>query len=335
MPFTHINTYDEPRFKTRVTKTGIILQECTETNLCGLNLIRRNEASEETVISMSAKILGRAYPSLLSINTIGQALETVRHTGLLGDFAPDDIIQHATVLLCHVTQDLALLEAVEQYHMVLKKLHVNNKYRIVDYRNGNTLTFEKRNISQKAKEYAKLYGKARELEMADNKSYRESLSAADLAHVRKQFCGKTRFELELKNATKIKQYFKLPKGKGSPRVGLKTILTSDATPLRHLLEKLLQHVTCNPEKAEEKAFVASLSKAEKNLMGYCILYNHDLDAIQFALQQEYPKRPASARSEFIKAKELMSRWQAHGAGLAQRHFDLLAELKEQVGCALQ
>lgn len=329
IPFSAINSYQEARFTNRVTKSGITLQECSITGLLGLNYIRRNEPKGEYVIYLTAKVLGPDYPSLLNARTIYQALERVRQTGLIDYCDVGQVVQEAVARTCHVTKDLVLPQALDQYQRMLKRLHVNTNYSITSYRNGNSLTFSKNTTTARAKEYAKFYGKSHELELAKNREYRESLSKADLARVRHYFHDKSRLELELTSGAKIREYFALPKGKENP-IKLLTLLTSDAEPLKRIVQRLTAPIVLAPEVAQDKEFGSSLCPKEQSVFWYCQHYKFDLPAINYALREAHKKRPDSARTAFKKAQAMVCRYRAHQAQLTSEFSELLAELHQVV-----
>jgi len=299
------------------------------TSLLGLNYIRRNESRGEYVIYLTAKILGPDYPSLLNADTICQALERVRKTGLISWDDTDQVMNEAIVRICHVTKDLALPHALGQYLRMLKMLHVNTNYSIASYRNGNSLTFSKNTTTARAREYAKLYGKSSELELAKNREYRESLSRADLERVRGHFHGKSRLELELTSGAKIRQYFQLPKGRENP-VRLLPLLTSEVEPLKRLIHRLTDPIVLAPEVTHAKEFGSCLGPKEQSVFWYCQHYEFDLPAINYALREANKKRPDSARTAFKKVQAIVCRYRSHQAQLTSEFCELLTELRQAV-----
>jgi hypothetical protein len=328
LPIAIINSINEERFKYHETPNGIQVKQLGTRelrNIHGLNLIRINEVAGEIILGLSAKILGRSYPDMLNSQTIPIALERVQATGLLS-FDTAAAMAAAEALLLVPAKDISLLHTVPRYTHCWHLLHVNTKYLVNDFRNASSLTFAKQVRTAKAKEYAKLYDKAHELEMDKNKAFRESLTIADLSAIRTQFRNKARFECELKTITKIRQYYGLT---AKQPVKLSTVLASDRNPLSTMFERITADMAAHPEASEIRLFMEGLTENETEVFGFCNAYGFDLEKIEAKYKSLY-KRKDTARRKVRAAKELVSRLRAQQNNLQMTDFQLINELRQQI-----
>lgn len=326
-PLSSVNSFKKEIFQPYETSGGVLLHQITA-KTCkhpGINLIRINDVSEEAVISISAKILGKDYPQFINSDTIAQALDRVNATGFISlDTAA--VLASAEPLQLHPAKDRELNEPLSHYLRLLQLLHVNNLYIVSEFDNENTITYAKKVKTRKAKEYFKLYGKLKELEMKKNQAFRDSLLPTDLASVRQYFAKKVRFELELNCMEKIHQYYKLPRDR--PML-LTDVFASPINPLAEIVSRLRQDMASSPEELDEKLFLMTLSKHEVEVFGACLAFRLNIEAIKAFLAKVYT-RVATARDKFRKAKELISRFQAQRNSLRNQDFALIAELSERV-----
>lgn len=332
MPYYSVKTWKKEEFKDYETPSGIPKKQLSARHIGipGFNLVRIDEragkdAEGEVIIQVSAKILGRDYPQLITRETMPQVLTRINASGFI-QLDSLAALEAAVPLLVHAAKDFPLSNPSECFR-VMKLLHVNDRYHLTGYRNANTLCFENEVNTRKCQEYGKLYVKLLEFEMKKNQPFRESLSGPDLAHVRAQFKGMTRGELELKSGEKIYQYYEFDRAQP---LRLRALLDSTVNPLAKAVNRLLLGMAVAPEKIEAELFFLGLSEKEKELFLRCKHYGFDLDRIKFQYVQAYPKRPATASEKFKQAKGMVSRFHAHNERLTKTDFALLTELADLV-----
>lgn len=326
LPLGVIDKYAADAFEAHETAGGLLLAQVTARHLKtpGLNLVRVNEHVGEVVLSLSAKLLGKDYPQFLTLDTMPRALDRINATGLL-TFDTAAALAAAEPLLLHPGKNIQLTQELPDYLRLLQLLHVNPTYTLQNYRNEKTLSFEKKVSTRKAQEYAKLYDKAHEFEMSKNRGFRESLAALELAHVRTEFQGKSRFEVELKSKEKIRQFYELPK---QQPLLLTEVLASPIDPVAKMYNRITGPLAACPEAVEERLFFAGLSAEEQAVMGQCKLFDYDLPTIKAVCFQNL-SRPTRAK-KLKAAATLVSRWRAQQGNLQGQDFELLDELRHRL-----
>ena len=332
MPYSSVKTWKKEEFKDYETPSGILKKQLStkHINSPGFNLVRIDEragkdAEGEVIIQVSAKILGRDYPQLISRDTMPLVLARINASGFI-QLDPLAAMETAVPLLVHAAKDFPLSNPAECFRL-MKLLHVNDRYRLTDYKNANTLTFENDVNTRKCQEYGKLYVKPWEFELNKNRAFRESLSGPGLAHVRAEIRGKTRGELEIKSGEKIYQYYEFDR---TQPLSLRALLDSTVNPLGKVINRLLQGMATVPETYEAELFFLGLSEKEKELFLRCKHYGFDRDRIKFQYVQAYPKRRHSASTKFKAAQQMVSRFHAHNERLTKTDFALLTELADLV-----
>ncbi|WP_460502811.1 hypothetical protein [Hymenobacter agri] len=324
MPLQHVAQLHEDAFKTHEAASGIKLLQLTskEINVPGVNLIRvdktANGGEGEAFLSITSKTLGRRYPEFLNINTLQTAIEKVNRL----DMIHLDSLDSANATLLHPGRDISMPTTGQRFLQVMKLLHVNTFYRIQDFRNDNSLTFDKDVKTRKCKEYSKIYLKDSEFELSKNQNFRDSLTASDLAEMRLYFRGEVRFETEQKSMTKIRQCYNTTR--------LCEILASEVNPLSRMLTKLTKDMATHTELMEERLFLMSLTEKEAQVFGVCIAFEHSIEQIKHFYYTRYPRRPPTARLKLTVAKQLVSRYRAQQGKLGESDFALIKEFSERV-----
>lgn len=293
-----------------------------EINEPGVKLIRVDQAANsgegEAFVSITSKSLGRRYPEFLNIDTLPIATEKINRLGMI----QLDSLSSANATVLHPGRDIPLSATGPRLLQVMKLLHVNTLYRIQDFKNENSLTFDKEVKTRKCKEYSKIYQKDTEFELPKNQNFRDSLTASDLAEMRLHFRGKVRFETEQKSMTKIRQCYKT--------TNLCEILASEVNPLSRMLAKLTKDMAKHTELMEERLFLMSLTEKEAQVFGICITFEHSIEQIKHFYYERYPRRPPTASQKLTVAKQLISRFRAQQGKLGESDFALLKEFSERV-----
>jgi hypothetical protein len=284
-------------------------------------------------VQFSSKILGARYPELLSSDNIIDALDELKATGLLS-FDSDKVYENANLMLCHVTQDLRLEQPISEYTETLKVLHVNMNYDIESYKKAGNLTFSKKRITKKRKEYLKIYDKGLEYGLRSNRPFHNSLQDDVKGEHQAYFNGITRIEVELKSLSKIREYFALPEGE----VKLKAVLASTANPVQRMFESIVGRIIEPLGKGKKDSqsslvqqFAALIDRKELATFGTCLVYEFDLNAIKHNLQQKSTARGRTTVNIKMKEAELIcKRWRAFAENVEERDCSLLHELRDKI-----
>lgn len=159
---------------------------------------------------------------LINQNNILTVLEKVKNLRFV-DFNPKEVIEHAKVFLCDITQDITVNSNIETILLDLKeKLQINSeKYYIKKYENSGISVAP---IAKSKKENLIIYPKYHQLRKAKQKQLREIIGYEYLSQCKNIL----RFELQLKSYKEIRHYFKLEKNQ---EIMLKDLLMSSENPL--------------------------------------------------------------------------------------------------------
>ena len=140
-----IEIHDQSRFEV-ITKKGVVTALKFYQELPYLLMIKVDYQNREVVIEFSGKVLGRDYPELISISTIGTCFENINALG----FCSLDVeaMMDADVVKCDVTKDVKIrdVSGLTQY----VRNHISNYQQFLcrKMRNGN-LVVEKNVVSRK------------------------------------------------------------------------------------------------------------------------------------------------------------------------------------------
>jgi hypothetical protein len=318
-------------FLDRLNRDNKMISEFKRHDVHGILYISIN--GRDCVVQFSSKILGARYPELLSSNNILDALDELKATGLLS-FDSDKVYENANLMLCHVTQDLRLEQPLSEYTRTLKVLHVNTNYDIESYKKTDNLTFSKKRITKKRKEYLKIYDKGLEYGLRSNRTFHNSLPDDVREEHQAYFNGITRVEVELKSLPKIREYFALPEGE----IKLKTVLASTSNPVQRMFDSIVGRIIeplRNGKKESQSSlvqqFAANIDRKELATFGTCLVYEFDLNAIKHNLQQKSTARGRTTVNTKMKEAELIcKRWRAFTENVEERECSLLHELRNKI-----
>ena len=165
----------------------------------GIGKISMYPAKDEINISLSAKILGKDYPKLITKNTVEQALEGLNQIEWI-KFNTKKLIDGALILKVDITKDLDI--GKYEYSEILQALEGTNlkrQYTIVPY-SGQGIMITKNAKSNNCMQ--KFYNK--ELDILKKK---------DILCPMESFKGKLRMEISLRKFPYIRKYLGIEKGK--------------------------------------------------------------------------------------------------------------------------
>lgn len=219
-----IEIHDQSRFEV-ITKKGVVTALKFYQELPYLLMIKVDYQNREVVIEFSGKVLGRDYPELISIRTIGKCFENINTLG----FCSLDVeaMMDADVVKCDVTKDVKIqdVSGLTQYI----RNHISNYQQFLcrKLRNGN-LTVEKNVVSRKTKKRMTIYDKEKEMHRAENEAFVEANGLEG------SFDGMCRFEINLDSKEQIRQALHVHNTK------LMTVLSADANPIADFLDNVVQ-----------------------------------------------------------------------------------------------
>lgn len=219
-----IDIHDQSRFEV-ITKKGVVTALKFYQELPYLLMIKVDYQNREVVIEFSGKVLGRDYPELISISTIGTCFENINALG----FCSLDVeaMMDADVVKCDVTKDVKIqdVSGLTQY----VRNHISNYQQFLcrKMRNGN-LVVEKNVVSRKTKKRMTIYDKEKEMHRAENEAFVEANGLEGA------FNGMCRFEINLDSKEQIRKALHVHNTK------LLTVLSADANPIADFLDNVVQ-----------------------------------------------------------------------------------------------
>lgn len=219
-----IEIHDQSRFEV-ITKKGVVTALKFYQELPYLLMIKVDYQNREVVIEFSGKVLGRDYPELISIRTIGKCFENINALG----FCSLDVeaMMDADVVKCDVTKDVKIqdVSGLTQY----VRNHISNYQQFLcrKMRNGN-LVVEKNVVSRKTKKRMTIYDKEKEMHRAENEAFVEANGLEGA------FDGMCRFEINLDSKEQIRQALHVHNTK------LMSVLSADANPIADFLDTVVQ-----------------------------------------------------------------------------------------------
>lgn len=219
-----IEIHNQSRFEV-ITKKGVVTALKFYQELPYLLMIKVDYQNREVVIEFSGKVLGRDYPELISISTIGTCFENINALG----FCSLDVeaMMDADVVKCDVTKDVKIrdVSGLTQY----VRNHISNYQQFLcrKMRNGN-LVVEKNVVSRKTKKRMTIYDKEKEMHRAENEAFVEANGLEGA------FDGMCRFEINLDSKEQIRQALHVHNTK------LMTVLSAEANPIADFLNNVVQ-----------------------------------------------------------------------------------------------
>ena len=285
-------------------KISYLLRTNEKQKIVGLNSLR--VGFTETVIEISAKILRKNYPKLLSVDTIEEALWNLHISGLIS-FDVTDVLRFAHIYKAHPAKHLRLSQSFAAYANPLAQLYTNNEYRLLPYKD-ETVSFIQNVGTTKHREYFRLYNKMIEYSLSKNAGYRETLTAQQKHSVSVFFQDVVKAETELNSKRKLRQYYP----DISPEIWLRDLLLSETDPIAAQFDEItkgLYKAMENKETERGNEFTNLLNYKEQLEFTTLKHYGYDLHRVKAWLKNALSPRTAQRRQREYEA--LLQRFKAH------------------------
>ena len=288
-----IDIHDQSRFEV-ITKNGVVTALKFYQELPYLLMIKVDYQNREVVIEFSGKVLGRDYPELISIRTIGKCFENINTLG----FCSLDVeaMMDADVVKCDVTKDVKIqnVSGLTQY----VRNHISNyqQYLCRKRRNGN-LNIEKNVDSSKTHKKMTIYDKEKEMHRAKNEAFVEADG------LERAFDGMCRFEMNLDSQEQIRKALHVHNTK------LLTVLSADANPIADFLDKVVVPNSEGISMTDKKTYMMTL------VLKDC---DYDLEKVEAKMRSLIHSKGTSIRNVMKPYIELMGQINSNdGADLWQ------------------
>jgi len=217
-----------------------------------------NYQHNELLIEFTSKVLKDNYKNLINKKTIQECFININNLNIC-NLNIDMILKDAEVCKCDVTKDITCNDIKGLKQCVKTNLVNYNKWVCKPYKNGFVL--ENIVATSRFKNRITVYNKGKELKMADNQLFINSLS--DKEDVLFYYNDKIRFEHNINTKSQIKQFLNIPNNQ------LGNVLNSEANPILTVFNKALKEVpvtnTCAILSLKERLCELMLEKCDFDL----------------------------------------------------------------------
>lgn len=252
--------YDETLFSV-VREKGIVRTMKFKTEEPFSLSIEIHYDARELVLEFTGKILGKDYPKLISIDTIGACFDKLNKLGVCR-IDPAKMMS-AEVVKCDVTKDIPIDDVASLAKYIKGAVRNYDTFSCTKFRNGN-LIVEKNVSTHKRKKRLTIYNKEHEMNLHTSRTF---VTRNDLEG---QYDGLCRFELNLTSKQQIREALHT---NGNT---LAEVLQADANPIYDFLSDVLT------EDAEGK--VVSAWKDFRNLAVLAVC-DYDLSKVEAKMKQ--------------------------------------------------
>lgn len=248
------------RFETKMEGDDVVSKSFTMLSPFSL-YIEIDDVEEELVIEFSGKILGKEYPSLISVDTIERCLENINDIGIC-KLSVHDIINDSDVVKCDVTKDIKCDNISGLTKFINGNIKNRSQYACRMLRSG-TFVIEKNVTTKSLKKRMTIYDKQREMNKSENKRYMEQYQ-----YEGNEFDGVCRIEMNLNSKEQVRRALHIEDNR------LLSVLCSSADPIYEFMDEVLA----------ESASSSTTSK--KEYMTELVLRdcNYDIDEVEAKLR---------------------------------------------------
>ena len=247
--------------------------------------IEKDLVDNELVIEFTGKILGVQYPALINQTTIRQCFDTINTLGIC-TLDVDSILTFGNVVKADVTKDIEYSDIASLSKELLSCIKNNERYNATC--EGGNFIVEKKVKTSNRKMRLTIYDKEREMSLAENQRWLQSLGYAEAEQITDYFHKKIRFELNLTSIKAIKDSLCIRDN------SISSVLNSEKNPIMPFLDKVLV------DNAE-----ARVAKSVRDLerLAFMEKYGNDLKAIERAILPI--KSPKTNLSQMMKQYRLL------------------------------
>lgn len=272
------------KFQT-IVQDGVVTQYRYQQTTPYILYIEKDLVDNELVIEFTGKILGVQYPELINQTTIRQCFDTINALGIC-TMDVDSILTFGNVVKADVTKDIEYNDIASLSKELLSCIKNNERYNAT-CESGNFVV-EKKVKTSNRKMRLTIYDKEKEMSLAENQRWLQSLGYAEAEQVTDYFRKKIRFELNLTSIKALKDNLSISD------TSLSTVLGAETNPIMPFLDKVLVD-NAEARVAKSVRDIERLAFMEK--LGY------DLKAIERAILPI--KSPKTNLSQVMKPYHLL------------------------------
>ena len=233
---------DEDRFG-KTVKNGVVTAMNYYQEAPYLLRMKIDYERDEFVIEFTGKVLGKDYPKLISIDTIGNCFDNIAELGIV--VIDKEVMMNAAVVKCDVAIDIDLNDIPQLTSYVRGHLSNYRKYLCREMKNGN-LIIEKNVTDKDYKKRLTIYDKGKEMNKKSNTKYLEANGLYDA------FTGKCRFEMNLNTKEQIRKSLNIDDTR------LEAVLSARKNPIREFLDEVIKEETGQIKVSDKNSYLISL-----------------------------------------------------------------------------
>lgn len=275
----YVDNIDTNEFNT-IIKDEIITQYRFQQTSPYLLYIEKDLIDDELIIEFTGKILGSRYSELINRNNIRQCLENINTLGIC-NLDIDGILANGIVVKADVTKDIEYNDMTSLSKELLSCIKNNERYNAT--MEGGNFIVEKKVKTPNRRMRLTIYDKEKEMSLAENQRWLQSLGYTEAEHITDYFRKKIRFELNLTSIKALKDNLHIRD------TSLSSVLDAETSPILPFLDKVLV------DNAE-----ARVAKSVRDLerLAFMEKYGNDMKAIERAILPV--KSPKTNLSQMMK-----------------------------------
>ena len=279
-----IDNLNHNKFQT-IVQDGVVTQYRYQQTTPYILYIEKDLVDNELVIEFTGKILGVQYPELINQTTIRQCFDTINTLGIC-TLDVNGVLTYGNVVKADVTKDIEYSDIASLSKELLSCIKNNERYNATC--EGGNFIVEKKVKTSNRKMRLTIYDKEKEMSLAENQRWLQSLGYAEAEHITDYFRKKIRFELNLTSIKAIKDSLCIQDN------SISSVLKSETTPIMSFLDKVLV------DNAE-----ARIAKSVRDLerLAFMEKYGNDMKAIERAILPV--KSPKTNLSQMMKQYRLL------------------------------
>jgi len=247
--------------------------------------LEKDLLEDELVIEFTGKILGARYPELINTTNIRTCLENINALGIC-TLDVDGILNGGEVVKADVTKDIEHVDMPPLTQELLSCVKNNERYNAT-CEIGNFIV-EKKVKTSNRKMRLTIYDKEKEMNLADNQRWLQSLGDAEAEQINDYFRKKIRFELNLTSIKAIVDNLRIKDN------SISSVVHAEANPIMAFLDKVLV------DNAE-----ARVAKSVRDIerLAFMEKFKYDMKAIERAILPI--KSPKTNLSQAMKPYRLL------------------------------
>lgn len=302
-PMECVTILKEDAFDVKTKNNAVISMSYTQTSPYKL-YVEVDCKEKEAIIEFTGKILLDDYPKLINIDNISECFNNINRLGLCRlDIAM--ILGCGMICSIDVTKDIEYQDVAGMSEWVRTNINNHRKYLVRDIK-GN-LVIEKNVKTRRCKRRLTIYDKGKELGLAENRDFLDSLSDADA--LLEYFKNKVRFEINLNSKQAIRDTLNIED------TSVSNVLSSGKNPIYDFLNDVTDEseYSCRCRSLKERKDLAFLKEC-----------GMDIKTVEYEIRK-YASKKTHISQAIRPYRALLSRLKNNENGFKSTLLGLLLE----------